>query len=53
MEDIILVYEGVMFVVVVIMFILNDGSVFVVDIFWLLMLGNDIGGIICICFNGR
>lgn len=53
MEDIILAYEGATLAAAAITFTPNDGSVSAADIPWPSTLGNDIGGITCICFNGR
>lgn len=53
MDNIILACEGSTLAATAIIYTPNDGSVAGTDIPWPSTLGNDIGGITCICFSGR
>ncbi|KAK0392380.1 hypothetical protein NLU13_1875 [Sarocladium strictum] len=51
MENIILAYEGATLAAAALTYTPNDGSISATDLPWPSTLGNDIGGITCICFN--
>lgn len=41
-----------MMVVVVLIYVKNIGSLVVEDLFWINMIGDDVGGVMCVCIVG-